>query len=204
PAAVDSAVMKALAKNPQHRYAEWNDFADALLNVSRSMPERRAQDRGGEHFTRMRALPFFADFHDAALWETLRLGKLHPYSRGDVLMQEDTPGDSFCIILYGVVAVRRNNITLSVLGAGVTLGEMTYLRPESPLRTATALAESDVLVLEVRNNSLRKASEALQTCFDRAFIKLLVTRLIATNAQVGGLDLIVGQTHSGPPPTTPH
>ncbi|MEO7392415.1 MAG: protein kinase [Ramlibacter sp.] len=202
PPAVDSAVMKALAKNPQERYAEWNDFADALLNASRTMPERRAQDRSGEHFTRMRGLPFFADFHDAALWETLRLGKLHPFARGDVLMQEDTIGDSFCIILYGVVAVRRNNVTLSVLGAGVTLGEMTYLRPESPLRTASAIAESDVLAVEIRNSSLRKASEALQTCFDRAFIKLLVTRLVATNAQVGGVDVVIG-TRSGPP-VTPH
>ncbi|MEO5670364.1 MAG: serine/threonine-protein kinase, partial [Ramlibacter sp.] len=30
PAAIDSAVMKALSKNPTERYAEWNDFADAL------------------------------------------------------------------------------------------------------------------------------------------------------------------------------
>ena len=99
-------------------------------------------------------------------------------------MHEGTQGHSFCILIQGMVAVRRNNVTLTVVGPGVTLGEMSYLQPESPIRTATAVAELGALVLEIQNESLRKASETLQSRFDRAFIKLLVNRLIATNAQV--------------------
>jgi eukaryotic-like serine/threonine-protein kinase len=184
PPSANQAIMRALAKDPMERYTDWSDFADALLDASKVLPERRAQDRQGEHFAQMRALPFFREFHDSALWEALRLGTLLNFGLGDVLMREDSKGNSFHVILQGHVAVRRAGVQLSVLGAGVTLGEMAYLRPETPVRTATAVAASDVLVLEIRNDALNEASEGLRTRFDRAFIKLLVSRLIATNAQV--------------------
>ena len=185
PVSANQAIMRALAKDPMERYAEWADFADALLDASRGLPRRRAQDRQGEYFVQMRALPFFAGFHDSALWEALRLGTFLDFGLGDVLMREGAKGNSFQVILQGHVEVRHGGATLSVLGAGVTLGEMAHLRPENPVRTATAVATSDVMVLEIRNDALLGASEGLRTCFDRAFIKLLVSRLIATNAQVG-------------------
>ncbi|MBC7601793.1 MAG: protein kinase [Ramlibacter sp.] len=193
PPAVDDVVMRALRKAPGERYAEWADFADAILSVSRALPERRAKDREAERFSQMRALPFFSKFHDAMLWEALRLGTLRAFNRGDVLMREETEGNSFCILLEGNVAIRHNSFTLTVLGPGVTLGEMCYLQPDRPTRTATAVAESEVLVLEIMNGALRQASEGLQTSFDKAFIKLLVERLIKTNEQIGNWDLLAGQ-----------
>jgi serine/threonine protein kinase len=184
PPSVDKAILRALSKDPADRYADWVEFADALLDVSRTLPQRRVQDSQGEYFTQMRALPFFAEFSDSNLWETLRLGTLHRFEHGQVLMHEGTQGHSFCVIVQGMVTVKRGEKTLSTLGPGVTLGEMCLLQPENPIRTATAVAQLGALVLEIQNASLRKASDGLQGCFDRAFIKLLVKRLIATNEQL--------------------
>jgi hypothetical protein len=86
--------------------------------------------------------------------------------------------------------VSRQGWNLSTLDPGVTLGEMTYLRPENKVRTATAVAATEVLVLKVRNPALRGASEDLQSRFDKAFIKLLVGRLIATNEQLAEWELV--------------
>ena len=195
PPAVDDLLLRALAKKPQDRYSRWSDFADALLAVNRVLPKRTANDREGERFTQLRGLEFFSEFHDAALWETLRLATLTSFPRGSVLMREGDPGDSFFIILEGTVGVSRNAWKLSLLPAGVTLGEMTYLHAGNFPRSATAIAESDVLALEVRNGALRLASEELQARFDKAFIKLLVNRLIDTTAQVGNWDLLAEAAH---------
>jgi hypothetical protein len=46
------------------------------------------------------------------------------------------------------------------------------------------VAGTDVVVLEIRNSGLRKASDELQSRFDRVFISLLVKRLIATTASL--------------------
>jgi serine/threonine protein kinase len=196
PAAVDAVVMQALEKKPDARYSRWSDFADALLSVSRSLPARRAAEREGERFAELRALSFFSEFHDPALWETLRLARLNTFARGSVLMREGDPGDSFFVILQGQVTVSRNAWKLATLPSGVTLGEMTYLEPGNPARSATAIAGSDVVALEIRNEALRHGSEELQTCFDKAFIKLLVNRLIDTTAQVGSWD-ILGEGEGG-------
>ncbi len=198
PAAVDAVVMQALEKQPDARYSRWSDFADALLSVSRSMPARRAAEREGERFAELRGLSFFSEFHDPALWETLRLATLNTFARGSVLMREGDPGDSFFVILRGKVTVSRNAWQLATLPSGVTLGEMTYLHPDNPVRSATAVAGSDVLALEIRNEALRHGSEELQTSFDKAFIKLLVNRLIDTTAQVGSWD-ILGEGGGRPP-----
>ena len=190
PAGVDDVVMRALAKRPQDRYSKWSDFADALLSVSRTMPARRAAEREGERFSDLRALNFFSEFHDPALWETLRLAKLNTFARGSVLMREGEAGDSFFVIVQGKVNVSRNAWKLATLPSGVTLGEMTYLHPGNAARSATAIAGSDVLALEIRNEALRHGSEELQASFDKAFIKLLVNRLIDTTAQVGTWDML--------------
>ena len=190
PPALDQWLLRALAKPAHQRYATWGDWTDALTALNQSLPRQRSQDTETERFTRLRALPFFADFHDVALWELMRLGNWRRLPHGTVLMRENTPGDSFCVIIEGHVTVSRQNWNLSTLGPGVTLGEMTYLRPDNKLRTATAVAESEVLVLKVRNPALREASEDLQSRFDKAFIKLLVGRLIATNEQLAEWDLV--------------
>ncbi|PJI97390.1 serine/threonine protein kinase [Acidovorax sp. 69] len=184
PAHVDDVLLRALAKQPADRFATWDDFAQALLAAHQSLPRQRSQDTEAERFACLRALPFFADFHDVALWELMRLGHWRRLEAGTVLMRENTPGDSFCILIEGQVAISRQGWSLSTLGAGVTLGEMTYLRPENKMRTASAVAETEVLVLKVRNPALREASEDLQSRFDKAFIKLLVGRLVATNEQL--------------------
>ena len=190
PSHVDDVLLRALAKKPAERFATWQDFAQALLAAHQGLPRQRSQDTEAERFACLRALPFFADFHDVALWELMRLGNWRRLEQGTVLMRENTPGDSFCILIDGQVTVSRQGWTLSTLGPGVTLGEMTYLRPEDKMRTATAVAETEVLVLKVRNPALQGASEDLQSRFDKAFIKLLVGRLIATNEQLGEWELV--------------
>jgi hypothetical protein len=197
PAHVDEVLLRALAKEPTERFATWQDFAQALLAAHRGLPRQRSQDTEAERFARLRALPFFADFHDVALWELMRLGNWRRLEQGTVLMRENTPGDSFCILIEGQVAVSRQGWHLSTLGPGVTLGEMTYLRPEDKMRTATAVAETEVLVLKVRNPALRGASEDLQSRFDKAFIKLLVGRLIATNEQLAEWELVAAPGDPG-------
>jgi len=191
PGRLDEVIGRALAKHPAERYASWSDFALALLAVNRSLARRPTQTSEGERFARLRALPFFADFSEVALWETLRLGKWFDLPRGKVMMREGQPGDSFCLIVDGEVAVSRNERVLSTISRGSSIGEMTYLQPNNRVRTATVVASTDVVAFKIRNEALRQASIELQGEFDKVFIKLLVNRLIATNQQLADWDLVL-------------
>jgi serine/threonine protein kinase len=194
PDEIDGVIAKALSKKPEDRYPDWSEFADALLFVNKQIPVKRERDREAERFAQMRTLPFFSGFHDAALWEALRLGTMHNHPAGETLMRENTPGESFLVILDGTITVSRNGKKLATLQPGTTLGEMCYLQPDNQMRTATATAETEVAVLEIRNTSLRQASDDLQNRFDKAFIHLVVSRLIATTQK---LDAVTAAEDAG-------
>jgi CRP-like cAMP-binding protein len=100
-------------------------------------------------------------------------------------MEEGTVGESFFVLLQGSVDVLRDGFKVATLSAGVTLGEMAYLRRDEPKRTATAVAETAVLVLEILNQALHSATDELQNCFDKAFIELLLQRLMKTTEELG-------------------
>jgi tRNA A-37 threonylcarbamoyl transferase component Bud32/CRP-like cAMP-binding protein len=195
PEALDRLIARAMAKRPEDRPAEWPEFADALLAISRDLPAAASKDRESERYVQMRFLPFFTGFTDAALWETLRLGRVREFAAGATLMQEDTKGESFLVLLAGRVAVQRQGVHLMTLDSGTTLGEMCYLQPDNPIRSATAIAETKGVAVEIRSDALRRASNDLQMLFDKAFIHLMVTRLIAANKKLAvwaGLDVFLG------------
>ena len=189
PEHLDAVLLRALAKRPQERFTTWADFASALLAVQHALPATRPQDSEAQRFALLRALPFFADFHDVALWELMRLGRWRWAPKGKVILQEGLPGDSFYVLVEGQVSITREGWHLSTLGPGATLGEMTYLQPDNRVRSATAVAQTDALVIKVPNPALREASADLQSRFDKAFIKVLVSRLAATSKQLGAADL---------------
>ncbi len=193
PESLDRVVQKAMAKKPEDRYNEWPEFADALLAVSKSLPATAKRDRASERYVQMRVLPFFKGFSDASLWETLRLGRLREFPAGTTLMEEDTHGESFLVLLEGRVKIQRDGVQLMTVESGTTLGEMCLLQPDNPVRSATAIAETPAVAVEIRGDALKRASDDLQMAFDKAFIRLMVNRLLAANKQLGvwaGLDVL--------------
>lgn len=189
PKALSDLVRTAMAKKPQDRFADWGAFANALFAATNSVVKLTSQLTELEQFQTLRKLAFFREFSDIAIWETLRLGRIRSYERGSVLMKEDSVGRSFYLLLEGSVKVTKNDLALTRLKAGVSIGEMAYLQPGENVRSATVTAETDISVLKLKSISVKQASVELQSCFDKAFIKMLVARLIAANQQLSEWDL---------------
>lgn len=189
PKALSDLVRTAIAKNPRDRFADWGEFAKALFGANNSVVKLTSQLTELEQFQKLRQLVFFRNFSDIAIWETLRLGRVRALERGSILIKEDSVGRSFYLLLEGTVKVTRKDLSLTRLKAGVSIGEMAYLQPGENVRSATVVAETDISVLKLKSVSVRQASVELQSCFDKAFINILVTRLIAANQQLSEWDL---------------
>lgn len=188
PVALDNVIVTALAKLPQDRFDSWADFANAIGHASASVVTLATQITEVDRFHKLRQLDFFKDFSDVAIWETLRLGRMRKLDMGSRLMVEGDHGESFYLLLEGEVRVSKKGVALSRLQRGVSIGEMVYLQTEATKRSATVVAETDILVLKIKSESLKGASTELQSCFDKAFIKLLVQRLIATSSKFAKWD----------------
>ena len=85
PPALDAIVRKAMAKDLESRYQTWDDFSFDLAEIFRSEEIRRRSDEvaDSEKFNTLRAMPFFAEFTDAELWEVLRISSWQDAAPGD-------------------------------------------------------------------------------------------------------------------------
>ena len=184
--AVDAVIQRALAKNPQSRYATWDEFAQALsaLIVNHEVP--RGQIQGvldSERFNLLRSLDFFTSFGDVELWEVVHRAKWQRFSFGHALYRKGEEGRTFHIIAQGEVEVFRDGIKVAQLGAGTSVGEMVYLAPSPDLRRHS----TDVIVTEAATTisftpeSLAQVSPNCRHHFDEAFIRVLVRRLHAAH-----------------------
>ncbi|MBI2318065.1 MAG: serine/threonine protein kinase [Betaproteobacteria bacterium] len=101
------AVHRALHQSRELRYAAWSEFCDDL---ERALPElNRPQEIVYEsaRFAALKGLPFFAEFSDTELWETIRLSNWIDKAAADIVCEEGSAGRSIYVIASGEASVTR-------------------------------------------------------------------------------------------------
>ena len=185
-AGLDAVIQRALAKNPAERYADWDEFAQALSALITNQQVPRGQIQGvldSERFNLLRSLDFFANFGDVELWEVVHRAKWQRFHFGHALYRKGEEGSSFHILAQGEVEVFRDGKKVAQLGAGTSIGEMAYLAPSPELKRHS----TDVIVTEPATtisftpDTLVQVSPNCRHLFDAAFIGVLVRRLHAAH-----------------------
>ncbi len=185
-ATVDAVIQRALAKDADHRYRGWDEFAQALSALIAQQHVPRGQLQGvldSERFTLLRSLDFFASFGDVELWEVVHRAKWQRFDFGHALYRRGEEGSDFHIIAKGELEVFRDGERVAQLGAGTSVGEMAYLAPSAELRRHG----TDVIVTETATTisfspaTLAQLSPGCRHRFDEGFIRVLVRRLHAAH-----------------------
>jgi eukaryotic-like serine/threonine-protein kinase len=187
PPRVDAIVMRALQKNTAARYQTWDEMAHDLSTALGAEEKREEVFAESEKFDTLRKLDFFRQFTDVELWEVLRLAAWHKHPRDTVLIHENDIGSSFFILVSGEVKVVKQDRLLNVLRAGECFGEMAYLGKQKFQRSASIVSLSDIAVIEIRAETLSKASDLCRHHFHGAFLELLVDRLAMANLRLSQL-----------------
>jgi len=181
PAALDLVIDTALQKNPENRFPTWQAFADSLAAIDASLVVTKDEAPDRAMFMALRTNPFFESFNDAQIWQTLRVARWHKLRTGAVLIDEGQAGNSFSILIEGEADVSRNGTRLARIKPGASMGEMAFLTPDDPQRSATITAATQVLVLKMTRATLEEAGVDLRAQFERRFLQILVDRLRAAN-----------------------
>ena len=184
PEALHSLIERSLAKDRDLRPASWDEFSQALSQLSAQSPQLRGplqEVMDSERFTLLRSLEFFADFGDVELWEVVHRAAWHRHSFGQALYRKGEEGNSFHIVTQGQVEVYRDGRSVASLGAGSSVGEMAYLAPNPALRVHTVdiLVSQPATTVSFTPDSLGRLSLSTRYLFDKAFIRVLVARLHA-------------------------
>jgi eukaryotic-like serine/threonine-protein kinase len=185
PEAVDEIVARAMHAALEVRYASWQEFSHDLAQFARTqrLSAQHALPPESQRFQIMRAMPFFAQFDDAHIWEALRLSTWREVSAGSLIMRERDAGAYFALLVAGRASIGSHGQPLHTLTAGECFGEMS-LFGAGHLRSADVIADSDCLLIEVRASALEHASCDCRMGFYRAFLDTLAHRLAAANERI--------------------
>jgi serine/threonine protein kinase len=184
PPLLDKLVMNAIQKDPAQRYRSWLDFGKDLsqafgaLRISGDGPSDSAR------FSELRQMAFFEDFGDVALWEIVRIATWRKIPAGTAVVREGDRGDSFYLIVSGSVGVTLSGKTVDTLRRGSCFGRMLYFDDRLERRTTTITALGDLTAIEVKIAALRVATDACQVACNKAFMRVLVDRLLHANMQL--------------------
>jgi CRP/FNR family transcriptional regulator, cyclic AMP receptor protein len=115
-----------------------------------------------------------------------------PYSKGTVILFEDTPGDSLFIVREGrvkvvLVAEDGREVILGVLGVGEHFGELSLIDDQP--RSAHVIAMDDSTLLVLRQEDFKQRVET-SPAVAWALLTELSRRLRRADGKIGGLVLL--------------
>ena len=184
PGLLDAVVMKAMEKDLAARYPSWLEFGRDLGQAFASLRLAGATVSDSEKFTRLRDYPFFEDFNDVALWELIRIGTWKSIAAPNVLIREGEAGDDFYFLVDGEVDVTLGGKPLASVKAGRCFGELLYFADRAQRRTTTVASRGPITVMQVKSEAMRAASDACQSAFNKACMRVLIERLVYSNERL--------------------
>ncbi|HEX7954295.1 MAG TPA: serine/threonine-protein kinase [Burkholderiales bacterium] len=187
PADLDRIVLKALAKNLDERYRNWEEFCADLALTDRKLALPASSISDTEKFGAIQVIPFFREFAHLDIWEMVRIADFRRVGPDQTVVHEGETCESFFLIAHGEARVTSGGRSLSVLGDGDCFGEIPYFEDRGK-RTSSVTSITPLTIIEVNATALRQSSDACQKQFNRAFVRILldrVERLSKVIAQLG-------------------
>lgn len=190
PECVDPLVERMLARDLDQRFADWTavlaELSELLPRLQGTAPgsEARGQKPAqAELYDRLRQLPLLAELNGAQLWELLRISRWHRVPHGTVLLTEGAPARSCYLLLSGEARVTQQGKLINWMNAGTLFGELAFADPVPAPRSATVIAEGNVLIGKWPFSALNQASADLQSKMLRIFFRLAADRLRKADEQ---------------------
>jgi CRP-like cAMP-binding protein len=176
--------MKAIAKELTERYPSWLEFGKDLSQAFSGLRLAGETVSDSEKFNKLRDMPFFQDFGDVALWEAIRIGRWRQIDGDTVVIKEGEQGDSVFLLVEGEVGVTLMGKPLATIDKGGCFGEVLYFAGNASKRTTTIVAVDRIVVLEIKSDALRAATDGCQVAFNKAFMRVLIDRLTQANIKL--------------------
>jgi tRNA A-37 threonylcarbamoyl transferase component Bud32 len=183
PREIDTLVLRAMKKDPAHRYGTWAQFGVEISKVIvLVMPAGAIPD--SEKYLALSKVEMLQLLGDAEFWELAGAATWTRVEKGKTIVKEEAPGKSFFFLAKGQAKVTKQGRLLNVIREGEYFGEMAYIRGGEEPREATVETASDVVLAEFQPETLDKLSHSAQLHLTRALMRNAVERLALADSRL--------------------
>jgi CRP-like cAMP-binding protein len=138
-------------------------------------------------YDEMRKCSFFDPVPGPSLQEISKEGELKKYAAGQHIVDQGDVINSFHVLLFGTATALVNNVAVGTIHSGECIGEGAFFGHENFTRSATVVADGEVLAVEIRKSVADKMEGEVRTHMDKALLLALFKKLQATNKYIENL-----------------
>jgi serine/threonine protein kinase len=177
PKPLETLVLRAIAKDPAERFKSWSEFSRELAQTFRHLELPADNISDTQKYEAIRSISFFKEFSEVEAWEVVRISSWHRHPAGKDLLKEGETETDFYLLVDGEAKVKRSQQVVGKIQSGDCFGELLYFEEQHLPRSTTVTSASDITVIKITAEALRKATDALQKQVNKSFLRILINRL---------------------------
>ena len=137
-------------------------------------------------FSELRKCSFFDPIPNEYLESISRLTQIRTFAAGDKLTREGDPTDTFYVVLLGTVTIYCNEKRVGKITYGECIGEGTFFNSGNTSRTATVIADGQVVVAGLDRAAIEilRCDAKVKNYMDKALLIALFKKLQDANQRI--------------------
>ena len=170
-------IAKAMEKDLYSRYRLGANFAKDLSDAPYQRVKVSQTVNLDVRWKALRAITALGDIDDLDIWELLRASSWRELPPASVIMREGEEGNSFGIVVKGLVELENSDRAFTIAARGEFVGATEWLDKGAPRRMCTATTLDNVVYLEIHPVAFEYATEELAEIINRLAMESVLRRL---------------------------
>ena len=159
------------------------DELDAI-QASLASFTKRLDEVSTDRFHELRKCSFFDPIPSEWLKPVSEQAEIRTFSAGDCLTSEGDDMDAFYVILYGTATVYYSRKIVGTIRSGECIGEGMFFANENISRSATVIADGQVIAAEIRPSGIDRLRGDAKAYLDKALLLALFKKLQGANRKI--------------------
>ncbi|MBI3902064.1 MAG: cyclic nucleotide-binding domain-containing protein [Nitrosomonadales bacterium] len=172
------------------------DINDAIQASLDSFTKRFAEV-ASDQFNEMRLCSFFAPIPGDCLEQIAMVSEIRTFAAGGRITAEGDRMNSFYVLMYGSATAYVNGCCVGTIRSGECMGEGAFFSHENFVRSATVIADGEVIALEIRKTVVDQMTGSIRGWMDKALLLALFRKLQSANQKIE--QLLQDQSSSSSP-----
>lgn len=145
---------------------------------------KRLDEVATDRFHELRKCSFFDPIPSEALMPIAEKTEVRTFAAGDSITAEGDDMDVFYVILFGSATVYYNKKVVGTIRSGECIGEGVFFANENISRSATVIADNEVIAAEIKRSSVDLLKLDSMAYMDKALLLALFKKLQGANRKI--------------------